>query len=288
MNDLRSLGNTNISIFPIGLGGMPLSTASRPDEKQAIEVIHKALDLGINFIDTADVYCLDHTDIGHNERLIAKALQCYLDKSNKVLIATKGGLERPSGAWTTNGDPRHLQSACEASLRALNQDCIELYQFHAPDIRIPFTISIEKLADLKKQGKIKHLGLSNVNVEQIKIAQEITPIVSVQNRCHVFCRDSFINGVIDFCEKNQITFIPYSPVGGSHGKKQVQSSPILLQIANEHHKTPFQIALAWLLAKSPCMVPIPAATKLSSISDSFASTEIDLSPESIEQIDNII
>ena len=214
----RGLGNTGWQVSAIGLGGMPLSIRGRPSEDSAIEVICAALDNGVTFIDTANCYCIDNGDIGHNERLIARALREWAGPRDSVIVATKGGVERPKGEWPCNGKPEHIRSACEASLRALEVDAIDLYQLHAPDKNVPYDETIGMFQRLHEEGKIRHVGLSNVSVEQIRQATNVVPVVSVQNRCNPLDRRAWSEGVIDYCEENGLAFLPYSPVGGSREK----------------------------------------------------------------------
>src|SRR5580693_4056517 len=167
----RPLGSSGLTVGAVGLGGMYLSIRDRPSEDDAVRTIHAALDAGITLIDTADVYCLDQRDIGHNERLIARALR---DRAHEdVVVATKGGLERPNGAWTRNARPAHLRRACEASLAALGVDRIAVYQLHAPDPAVPLEDSVGELARLRAEGKIAHVGLSNVSATEIEVARRI-------------------------------------------------------------------------------------------------------------------
>ena len=282
----RSIGRS-LSVNPIGLGTMPLAIQGRPSEEDAIKVIHAALDSGMDFIDTADVYCLDHCDIGYAERLINKALKTWKRK-NQVLVATKGGLERPNGSWTVNAHPKHLKSACEASLKALDVDCITLYQLHAPDPKIPFSDSIGALKELQKEGKIAHIGLSNVSVAELQIAQKEIEIVSVQNRCNPFDLSAFHDGTLAFCEQNALAFLPYSPMGGSYQKHLIPKNKVLIKIATAKSATPYQIVLAWFLHKSPVLIPIPGASRIESAQDSAAAMHISLSPAEITEIDHAL
>jgi aryl-alcohol dehydrogenase-like predicted oxidoreductase len=260
-------------VAAIGLGCMPLSISGRPPESEAIRVIHAALGAGMTLLDTADVYCMDERDIGHNERLIAKALQTW-PHGDELVVATKGGMERPGGDWTCNGSPAHLARACDASLKALGLDCITLYQLHTPDDDVPFAESVGALAQLRAAGKIRHVGLSNVSVAEIEVARAIVPIVSVQNRCNPFDLSSFSDGVVGACEAAGIAFLPYSPVGGGRGKDRVRDDATLQGIARKHRVTPFQVTLAWLLACSPVMVPIPGASRLQSARDSAKAMDL--------------
>lgn len=283
----RKLGSSGITVSPIGLGSMPLATQGRPTEAEAIKVIHATFDLGIDFVDTADVYCIDDNDIGYCEALLKKAIKTWSGNS-KIIIATKGGLERPYGSWTVNAHPDHLIKACEASLKALNVESIDLYQLHAPDDSVPFSDSIAALAKLKTAGKIKHIGLSNVSVEEIALARKITDIVSIQNKCSLHHPQAFFDGVLDYCKNEGLAFIPYSPLGGITGKMRTANHPVLLKIAKNRSFNPFQIALAWLLAKSSVIIPIPGASKIESIKSSAAAMQIVLTADEINEIDKNI
>lgn len=273
-----------MEVSAIGLGAMWLSIQGRPSEEQGIRVIHAALDAGVTFIDTADVYCLDNSDIGHNERLIARALATWPGRE-RIVVATKGGLERPGGAWVRKGDPAHLRAACEASLRALGVETIDLYQLHAPDERYPFADQVGVLADLRREGKVRHVGLSNVSVAHIEEARRIVPIVSVQNRCNAFDRRAWAEGVIACCEANDIAFLPWSPVGGSSGKGQTGTDPTLSRVGKRHGASPYQVALAWLLAKTPVMIPIPGASRVESAESSARAADLRLEPEDLAELD---
>src|ERR671933_2567577 len=167
------------SVFPIGLGAMPMSLRGRPDEERSVRTIHAALDAGVNLIDTADAYCIDEHEVGHNERLIAKALA---GRRDGVIVATKGGHTRPGGAWAVDGSPAHLRAACEASLRALDTDRIDLYQLHRPDPNVPYEESIGAIKELQDEGKVRWIGISNANLEQIELATSIAEIAAVQNQ----------------------------------------------------------------------------------------------------------
>jgi aryl-alcohol dehydrogenase-like predicted oxidoreductase len=270
----------------IGLGAMPLSLDRRPDEAMAIAVIKAFLDGGGDFIDTANVYCIDDDDIGHNERLIHKALS-KLGKINNVIVATKGGLTRPRGGWEVDASPAWLRASCEKSLKDLNTDCIFLYQLHAPDPKVPITESVGELLRLKEQGKIRHIGLSNVNTKEILSALTVAPILSVQNRCNVLDKKSFKNGVVDLCAQEGIVFIPHSPVGGyfDHGKLAAHKQ--IKKIADAHGVSSYQIAIAWLLHKGEHLLPIPGASKVSSITDSLQAVNVRLMPEQMQSLDNL-
>ena len=279
-----TLGNSGKSVTAIGLGAMPLSLDTRPDEKTAFEVIRAFVDNGGNFIDTANVYCRDDNDVGHNEQLIYKALNSF-GKLDEVFVATKGGLTRPRGRWDSNATPQWLRASCEKSLRDLNTDSIFLYQLHAPDPNVPLAESVGELARLKQEGKIQHIGLSNVNSREIMTALTITPVLSVQNRCNMFERKSFENGVVDLCASENIVFIPHSPVGGHFDhRKRAQSRPVK-KVSDKHGVSPYQIMLAWLLQKGDHILPIPGASKVSSITDSLKALHVRLDNEDIQLLD---
>jgi len=278
----RRLGAGGPTVSALGLGGMYLSITGRPDETTALATIHAALDAGVTLIDTADVYCLDDGDIGHNERLIAKAL---VGRKEKVVVATKGGLRRPRGAWTRDARPEALRSACEASLRALSVGTIDLYQLHAPDERVRFADSVGELARLREAGKIRHVGLSNVTVAELEEARRIVPIASVQNRWSPGHRQPERDGMLAACTRAGIAFLPYSPFGGAAGARGLAGTGILAEEAAKRGVTPHRLVLAWMLAKSPVVVPIPGARRRESIEDSARAGELTLTPGDVARLE---
>ena len=275
----RKLGPDAPLVSAIGLGGMPLSLDERPAETVGISVIHSSLDAGVTLIDTADVYCLDDNDIGHNERLIAKALSSWTGSPDSVIVATKGGLTRPEGRWDTNGHPRHLRAACDRSLKALAVERIDLYQLHAPDMNVPFDESVGALADLQNEGKIRWIGLSNVSVDEIKEAESEVEVVTVQNRLSPYFREALENGVVEYCGKQGIGFLAYSPVGGGRLHKRLPNNRVVCDIAEKHGASPHAIVIAWVLATGPTVIPIPGARTVEHAIDSVGATSIALSPE---------
>lgn len=281
----KQLGNTNFNISAIGLGGMQLSLTGRPTEAQSIAVIHRALDLGVTLIDTADSYCQDQSDKHHNEELIAKALQQYTGDIRAVTIATKGGLMRPQGSWTRNGNPHHLRKTIRESFEALGgQKPIDLWQYHAPDPSYTIEVALAPAKEAVEEGIIRFVGVSNFSVDQIKRARDIVEIVSVQNQYNPWHREPESNGVLEYCEAEKLTFFPWSPLGGSRRVTSLQDIPAIAKLAAEKNVSVYCIVLAWLMAKSPCIVPIPAATKLSSIEDSVKAVDVKLTDEEIQQI----
>lgn len=285
--ETKQLGNTGVTISAIGLGGMPMSLSDRPSETQAIEVIHRALDLGVTLIDTADSYCKDESDKHHNERLISKALKQYQGDNSHVIVATKGGLMRPNGSWTRNGNPEHLRETIKVSFESLGgEKPIDVWQYHAPDPNYTIEESLTPAKEAVAAGLIRFVGVSNFSVEQIKRAREIVDIVSVQNQYNPWHRQPEYDGVLEYCENQGLTFIPWSPLGGSRRVSNVQDIPAIAGLAQEKGVSVYAIVLAWLSAKSPCVVPIPGARKTSSIEDSVKSVKVKLSLQEVQQIDS--
>lgn len=280
----RELGPSGINVHPVGLGGMPMSIQGRPDEAQSIRTICAALDAGVDFIDTADVYCLDDDDLGHNERLIAKAIAEWGGDRARITVATKAGVTRPRGEWGRDGRPEHIRRACERSLKALGVDAIDLYQLHAPDDRVPLQQTIEAFAQLVAQGKVRNIGLSNVSVPQIKLAQTIVPIVSVQNRCNVYDRRPWQDGVLAYCEKQGIAFLPYSPVGGRRDRQRLADDKRLQLVARRHGVSVQRVAIAWLLYQSAVTIPIPGASKPEHATDSARAASLQLRMADLEEL----
>jgi aryl-alcohol dehydrogenase-like predicted oxidoreductase len=282
----RRLGGSGVEVSAIGLGAMPLSLAGRPPEEAAIEVIRAYVEGGGNFIDTANVYCLDTRDVGHNERLIRKALE-RLGRVDEVFVATKGGLTKEGSGWDPDGRPAWLRTSCERSLRDLRTDCLFLYQLHAPDPMVPLADSVGELARLRAEGKIRHIGLSNVNGTEIGAVLKIAPIVSVQNKCHVLMQKSFRNGVVDLCRAKGIAFIPHSPVGGHGQGDRMTGSRVIVDIAAKHRASPQQVALAWLLARGEHIIPIPGASRTASVRSSLEAERLRLDAEDLEALNRL-
>lgn len=281
----RPLGAEAPAVSKVGFGGMPLSLRDRPSEAESMKVLHAALDAGATLIDTADVYCLDDDDIGHNERLIAKALAGWSGDRDSIIVATKGGFTRPGGDWVPNGRPEHLRAACERSLVALGAERIDLYQYHYPDRDVPFADSVGALAELQQEGKVRWIGLSNVSVEQIKEAQAIAPVVTVQNRLNPFFREATQTGVVDYCAGAGIGFVAYSPVGGGRLNKKLPAHPTLKQIAERHGASNHAVALAWVLAQGPNVIVIPGARSVEHATDSMRAADLQLGADDLDAID---
>jgi len=274
---LRPLGRGAPPVSIVGYGGMHLSLAGRPPENVALRVIHAGLDAGMTLIDTADVYCLDQNDIGHNERLVAQALRSWSGPRDQVIVATKGGMIRPDGRWERDARPERLRRACERSLQALQVDRIDLYQLHAPDHQVPFEESVGALAELQREGKIRWIGLSNVSVAEIKAAEAIAEVATVQNRLNPFFREAIETGVVRYCGERGIGFLAYSPTGGGRLTKKLPGHPVLQRIAGELGFSPHALVIAWGLAQGPTVLSIPSARTEAHVRDSAVAGALMLS-----------
>ena len=280
----RLLGTRTVSA--VGLGAMPMSIEGRPDEARSIATIHAALDAGVTLIDTADAYHLFADEVGHNEALIARALETYEGDTSGVLVATKGGHLRPGdGSWTQDGSAAHLIEAAEASRERLGVESIGLYQFHRPDPEVRFAESVGALKHLLDTGVIEMAGLSNVNPDEIEEAMEILEgrLVSVQNQFSPAFRSSLPE--LERCAELGIAFLPWSPLGGIGKAGDLGSTNAAFQqVADEHGVSPQRVALAWELALAPIVIPIPGASRPQSIQDSVQATSLQLSSEQLERL----
>jgi aryl-alcohol dehydrogenase-like predicted oxidoreductase len=281
----RTIGGRVVSA--IGLGGMPMSIEGRPDEARSIATVHAALDAGITLIDTADAYHLTAADVGHNELLIAKALRLAGVSTDDVLVATKGGHRRPGdGSWYTQGDPAYLKAACEASLQRLDIEAIGLYQFHRPDPSVAYEDSIGAIRDLLDEGKILMAGISNANPEQIRSANQVLDgrLVSVQNQFSPRFRSS--EPELELCATLGIAFLPWSPLGGSSRAGELGSRHAAFgELATRRGVSPQQVALAWMLAKAPVVIPIPGASRPGSVQDSAKAADLVLTEDELAALD---
>jgi pyridoxine 4-dehydrogenase len=267
---VRRLGFGAMRIVGEGVWGEP------DDREEARAVVRRAVELGVNLIDTADSYG-PHV----SEEILAEALAPYPEG---LVIATKGGLTRSGpGRWERCGRPDHLRQACEGSLRRLRVDQIDLYQLHAPDPDVPYEESVGTMAELREEGKVRHVGVSNVSVAQLDQASEIVPVVSVQNRYNL--TDRATEDVLDACEERGIGFIPWFPLATG---SLAESGGPLDEIAARHDATPSQIALAWLLARSPVMLPIPGTGSVEHLEENLAAGNIELSGDEVEELSRAV
>jgi aryl-alcohol dehydrogenase-like predicted oxidoreductase len=263
----------DLTVNRLGFGAMRITGegiwGEPPDREEARAVLRRAVELGINFIDTADSYGPEVS-----ERLIAEALFPYPDD---LVIATKGGLERTGpGRWPNNGRPEHLVEACNGSLERLRLEQIPLYQFHRPDPNVPLEDSIGALVALKDEGKIRHIGVSNFTERQLRVAEALTPIVSVQNRYNAADRNS--ESMVDLCEQEELAFLPWAPI------IDLDAHPAIGEIAPRYRATPRQIALAWLLARSPAILPIPGTGSVAHLEENVAAATMKLEPAEVAAI----
>jgi aryl-alcohol dehydrogenase-like predicted oxidoreductase len=280
----RTIGGSTVSA--IGLGGMPMSIEGRPDRDRSLAAIHAALDAGVTFIDTADAYHLDSSDVGHNELLIAEGLATYGGDVSNVLVATKGGHTRPGGgAWDIDGSPEHIKAACDGSLKRLGVEAIGLYQHHRPDPTVPYAETIGALADLLDDGKIRMAGISNADPRQIREAQQVLGgrLVSVQNQFSPAFRSS--RPELELCADMGIAFLPWSPLGGIGTADDLGSRhAAVAEVAAERGVSPQRVTLAWMLALSPVVVPIPGASRPETARDSAAAADLELTADEVARL----
>ncbi|MEU6488650.1 aldo/keto reductase [Streptomyces sp. NPDC046887] len=279
----RRIGEDQVGA--VGLGAMPLSVEGRPDERQAVATVHAALDAGVTLIDTADAYHLDTSDPGHNELLIARALREYGGDTSSVLVATKGGHTRPDGTWALDGSAGYLREAVEGSLRRLGVEAIGLYQHHRPDPEVPYEETLGALKELYDAGKIRGAGISNADPEQIRLARDILGerLVAVQNQFSPAFRSSLPE--LELCEELGLAFLPWSPLGGIGGASALGSEHrVFHEVAEEVGASPQRVCLAWMLALSPCVIPIPGARRTESVRDSAQAPFLTLSEEQLARL----
>ncbi|MGH9387441.1 MAG: aldo/keto reductase [Vicinamibacterales bacterium] len=270
---------------PIAIGCMRLSTEPDRDDARSLAVLHAAFDAGATLLDTADAYCWDERERGHNERLIARALTTWTGDRSRVKVATKGGITRPDGRWETDGRAKHLMAACENSCRALGVERVDLYQLHAPDPRAPLSTSVRALGALKRDGRINAIGLCNVTVGQIEEARRIAEIDSIQVEASVWHDAAFLSGVADYCVANRLMLLAHRPLGGRRSRPRTTADPVLNEIAARHHATPFEIALAWLADLSDVIVPIPGVTRVETALSAARVRQLALSEEDRRLLD---
>jgi aryl-alcohol dehydrogenase-like predicted oxidoreductase len=263
-------------VSAIGLGAMEFSVDGHPDLDQAIRTVHAALDAGVRLIDTADAYTPSGTEPGHNERIVAEALNRWSGDADDVLVATKAGHTRTaSGGWGTNGRPDYIKAACERSLKALGVEAIGLYQYHRPDRSVPYAETIGAFKGLLDDGKVRLIGISNADTAQIELAASIVPLASVQNEFSPRFRSSY--GELLLCAQRGIAFLPWSPLGGMGQARALGNRhAAFARIAAAHGVSPQQVCLAWELALAPVVIPIPGCSRPETILDSAAAADLEL------------
>jgi pyridoxine 4-dehydrogenase len=273
----------DLSVNRLGFGAMRLTGEGiwgwPPDRENAKKVLRRAIELGVNLIDTADAYGPE-TD----ELLIAEALHPY---PQGLVIATKCGITRPGpGSWVPNGRPEYLSQCVDKSLRRLKLERIDLYQLHTVDRKVPLEESIGALKKAQDAGKIRHVGLSNVTTEEIERAKKVLPIVSIQNRYNIEDRES--EDVLSYCEKEKMGFLPWAPIGGSGRSSSTKGGNSMEAEAKRHGVSTVQLALAWLLQKSPVMLPIPGTSSLTHLEENMAAAKLQLTPDEGKRIENLV
>jgi aryl-alcohol dehydrogenase-like predicted oxidoreductase len=273
------------TVGAIGYGAMPLSVEGRPEPGDAVRTVHAALDAGMTLLDTADAYCLGHEEVGHNERLLARALASWGGNRDDVVIATKGGHTRPpDDSWALDGSPEHLRAACEASLLALGVEAIDLYQLHRPDPQVPWAESVGALEQLRQEGKVRAVGVSNADPAQIREAAGITPLAAVQNELSPRFRSSLPE--VRLCAELSVAFLPWSPLGGMGAAGALGAEhAAFAEVAAERGVSPQRVCLAWLLAQAPVVIPIPGARRVQSVLDSAAAADLVLTEEELRRLD---
>ena len=269
----------DLRVNRLGFGAMRITGqgvwGDPPDVSSAVRLLQRAVALGVNLIDTADAYGPETS-----ENLIARALSPY---PKGLVIATKGGLVRPGpGVWNRDARPQHLRQACEASLKRLKVDCIDVYQLHSPDPEVTLEDSIGELVRLKAEGKIRHIGVSNVSLSELKRCERLTPIVSVQNRYNLEDRQS--DEVIAYCQRKGIAFLPWAPLGSGRHAERSATVRALAAVAQRHGVSTGQAAIAWLLHRSPVMLPIPGTASMEHLEENIAAAAIDLTPQDMREL----
>ncbi len=240
---------------------MRLSTAATRDDGAAVRTIHAALDAGVRLLDTADAYAHDDADAGHNERLVAQALATWSGDRQGVVVATKGGLTRPGGRWVANGRPKHLVAACARSAEALGVPCLDLYQLHAPDPRVPLASSVRALRELLDAGRVARIGLSNVTRAQLESALEIAPIAAVQVELSPWKLAAISDGLLELCASRGLALLAYRPLGGPTGRARLGRDRVIAEVASAHGASAAEVVLSWLRALDPCVIPLPGASR---------------------------
>ncbi len=281
------MSNNPLAGTAIGFGTMSLCIENdRPTEAESIRMIEELIDeAGLNFIDTADAYCLNEKEFGYGDRIVSK----FMGRKN-VIVATKGGFTRPEGAWKPCGNPAYLRAACEASLKNMGAETIDLYQYHRPDPTVPYADSLGELARLREEGKIKHIGISNASLKQLTLAKEIVDVSSIQNQLSVLgYQAKWDDPIFRFCEANDVAFIAYGPLTGHLTPYMLETlSERFNQAARERSLTPYQLALLGLRGLSPTIIPIPGSTSKQHVLENLSVSKITLAQDVVSEINAML
>lgn len=282
---MRRLGPEGPQVSVVGLGGMLLSIAGRPPEDQSVRVVQSALDYGVTLFDTSDAYCLDDQELGHNEKLITRALE---GNRADVTVMTTVGLRRPGGAWTVDSSPEHIVECVERSLKSQGVDALDVACLYAPDSRVPYEESVGVLSRLKEEGKVKQIGVCNVDAPLLKRADAVTTIQVVQNRWHPQAREIEKNGVLEYCTQNGKAFVSYAPFGGTLGAPTLTTLGKLSDQARRRRLSPYQLVLAWMTNKSPVTFVVPGARRSESIEDSAGAGVVEFDVDAVRAVENTL
>jgi len=269
----------------MGLGCMRLSTDPAREETTAMVTLHAALDAGVDLLDTADVYAHGADDVGHNERMVARALASWTGDRTRVTVASKGGLTRPEGGWVPDGRARHLRAACEASVRALGVEAIDLYQLHAPDPRTALSTSVRALAALQREGLVRRVGLCNVTVAQVEEARRFVEVATVQVALGAFDDGALRSGILGYCAARGIPLLAHTPLGGAQGARRMARDATLAAVASRRGATPAEVALAWLRSLHPVVVALPGATRVETARSLARADSLELDADDLRALD---
>lgn len=279
----RSLGPTAPDIFPLGYGGMSLSEEGRPSEADSIRVIHSVLDAGVELLDLSNVYGKSDDEIGHNERLFAKALKSWPGSRDRIIVATKGGRWRYHRRWEVDARPEHLRRSCDQSLKALGVERIDLYQLNIRDPNVPFIESMGAIADLRAEGEIRWVGISNAGLGQIRVGHSIVGLETVQNRLNPFTREALKRDAVRYCSDLGLGLLAYQIFGG-WWTKQIGANPLLRRIGKKHGVSPYSITVAWLLAQSDNVIPLFGARTIDHARNALAGASVCLERADVRAI----
>lgn len=278
-----------IGVHGMGFGALHLSLHPRPPEAAAIDLINQVLDHGVRLIDTADCYCHDENDLHHNESLVFKALQQSPVDRSQIIVATKGGIVRPNGRWIVDGNPDRLRSTIERSFEVLGGETpIDLWQLHEPDPRYSISDTMNVLRQAQDDGFIAMAGLSNVSLQQIQLAREKFEIVSIQNEYSPWVRSPERNGILEYCERENLVFLAWGPLGGQRRCRQLLTLPKLTAIAAEKCVSPYSVILAWLMAQSPAVVPLLGTKRTDHFLELLSAATLHLTESDVAELSSAV